>query len=129
MIQYFERVRMDLDPALLKESESIWPTWASWLYDEDQRGLPVDFPDSSPMCRIFPNGKRVCYAFLQMLRPVQRPGFVGQPVSNLEYSNDRLVQYFENVRMEWRSEMPINQRVVLSEIGRIDFDLRLAMTN
>jgi hypothetical protein len=48
----------------------------------------------------------------------------GEPISNVEYVNDHLVQYFEHVRLEWRNEMPANEKVVLTEIGRLSFDLK-----
>jgi len=128
-IQYFERVRMDLDPTQPAGERVSLANLGLWMYDDAQRGLLVDFPDNNAMCRVFANAKKVCYAFLQLYDRYNGAVLFGQPVSNLEYANDHLVQYFENVRMEWRTEMPENQKVVLTEIGRIDFDHRIGDDN
>jgi len=125
MIQYFERVRMDLDPSLPKGERVRLAKLGLWMYDEAQRGLPVNLPDNNAMCRVFANGKSVCYGFLQLYDRYNGPVLFGQPVSNVEYANGRLVQYFENVRMEWRNEMPEGHKVVITEIGRIDYDRRI----
>ena len=124
MIQYFSRVRMDLDPSLPKGQRVRLASLGLWMYDEAQRGLPVNLQENNAMCRVFANGKSVCFAFLQFYDRYNGSVLFGQPVSNVEYANDRLVQYFENVRMEWRHEMPVGQKVVITEIGRIDFDQR-----
>ncbi len=125
MIQYFERVRMDLDPSLPMGKRVRLANLGLWMYDEAQKGLPVDLQDNNAMCRVFTNGKSVCFGFLQFYDRYNGATLFGQPVSNVEYANDRLVQYFENVRMEWRHEMPVGQKVVITEIGRIDFDRRI----
>ncbi len=124
MIQYFTRVRMDLDPSLPEGRRVRLANLGLWMYDEAQRGLPVNLQENNAMCRVFSNGKSVCFAFLQFYERYNGLALFGQPVSDVEYANDRLVQYFENVRMEWRHEMPVGQKVVITEIGRIDFDHR-----
>jgi hypothetical protein len=122
--QYFERVRMDYDPTKPAGQRVSLANLGSWLYDETQRGLPVNLPVNNPLCRYFPvTDKYVCFGFLQFYDHYDGERIFGQPVSNVEYVNNRLVQYFEHVRMEWRNEMPVNQKVVLTEIGRIGFDL------
>jgi hypothetical protein len=125
MIQYFERVRMDLDPTLPEGKRVRLANLGLWMYDEAQRGQPVNYQDNTSLCRIFANGKKVCYAFLQLYDRYGGAEMFGQPVSDVEEANGRPVQYFENVRLEWRNEMPVGQKVVVTEIGRIDFDRRI----
>lgn len=123
-VQYFERVRMEYDPAQPAGQRVGLADLGIWLYDETQRGLPVNFSVSTPMCRHFPvNDKYVCFGFLQFYDRYNGDEIFGEPVSNVEYVNSRLVQYFEHIRLEWRNEMPVNEKVVLTEIGRMGFDL------
>lgn len=125
-IQYFERVRMELDPSMPVGQRIRLARLGKWLYDETQRGMAVDLPVNNSLCRYFPkNDKYVCYGFLQMYDRYDGAKYFGEPISNVEYVNNRLVQYFENVRMEWRNELPLNQKVVLTEIGRIDMERRV----
>jgi hypothetical protein len=124
--QYFERVRMDYDTEKPEGQRITLADLGSWLYDETDRGLPVNLPVNNSLCRHFPEtNKDVCFGFLQLYDRYNGERFFGLPVSNVEFVNNRLVQYFEHVRMEWRNEMPVNQKVVLTQIGRIGFDLGL----
>lgn len=125
-MQYFERARMDYDPTKPAGQRVTLANLGSFIYQENQAGQPVDFSTSSGMCRQFSNGKSVCFAFLQFYDSFNGPKFFGMPISNTEYIDGRLVQYFERARMEWRNEMPTGQKVVLTELGQIDFDHRIA---
>jgi hypothetical protein len=128
--QYFERVRMDYDPSEPQGQRISLAPIGEYVYNGGQGGLPAEFSVNTPMCRLFTStDKYVCYAFLQLYDRLDGPVLFGQPISNAEYVNDRLVQYFQNVRMEWRGEMPEGKRVVLTEIGRIDFDRRVGNAN
>lgn len=125
-IQYFERVRMEYDPAKPSGHRVTLADLGSWLYDETQRGMAVNMPVNNPLCRHFPKTEKyVCFGFLQLYDRYNGEVLFGQPISDVEYVNNRLVQYFEHVRLEWRNEMPVNQKVVITEIGRIDFDRRI----
>jgi hypothetical protein len=77
------------------------------------------------MCRQFENGKTVCYAFLQFYESHLGDMYFGPPISDTEFLDGRLVQYFEHARMEWLPERPAGQRVVMTELGRIDYSIRV----
>jgi hypothetical protein len=125
-VQYFERVRMDYDPTRPVGQRVRLADLGSWMYRGSESGTPVNIPVNSPLCKLFPkNNKYVCFGFLQLYERYHGQELFGEPVSDVELVNDRLVQYFERVRMEWRNEMPVNQKVVLTEIGRINFDNRV----
>ena len=59
--QYFQRARFDL--LMTDKGPSVVLANLGWfLYDD--KGVPVDFAQSGPTCRPFPEtGKNVCYAF------------------------------------------------------------------
>lgn len=123
-VQYFERARMDYDPTKPAGQRVSLANLGTLTYNENQHGTAVDFSTNSNMCRAFqPSGYLVCYAFLQLYDSYKGQIYFGQPIANAEVIDGRLVQYFENVRMEWRSEMPMGQRVVLTELGRINYQL------
>lgn len=124
-IQYFQRVRMDYDPSKTAGQRISLATLGEYAYDEARPGQPLPITTNNAMCLAFPNRKSVCYAFMQLYERYGEAYF-GQPITNAEFAEDgRVVQYFERVRMEWRGELPVNKRVVISELGRFDFDKRI----
>lgn len=125
-VQYFERARMDYDPTKPVGQRVSLANLGEYIYDDTQSGQPADFSTSTNMCRVFSNGKSVCFAFLQFYNAYNGEKYFGMPLTGTEYLDGRLVQYFQRARMEWRSEMPTGQKVVLTELGVIDFDHRVA---
>ena len=122
-IQYFQRARMELDPSQPPNQQVNIAPLGEWLYDITQRGDATNFATNTGACRYFPaNGKNVCYAFLQFYDNHNGKTYFGEPISEVEVLEGRLVQYFEYARMEWRPEMPAGQRVALTDVGRLDFD-------
>lgn len=125
MVQYFERARMDYDETLPPGQRVYLAKLGQTLRDDSNPGAPLNFSTNTNMCREFPNGRLVCYAFLQFYDRYQGEKYFGQPISDTELLDGRLVQYFEYARMEWRLDRPVGERVVLTELGRIDYDLRV----
>lgn len=118
--QYFNKARFDLELENGAPRVSIAPL-GKLLYDDLPQ--PVDLPTNGPLCRSFPSGYSVCYAFLQFYDTYQGEKYFGDPIGPLESRDGRLVQYFENARMEWWPEFATGERVVLTDLGRIYFDL------
>jgi hypothetical protein len=124
-VQYFERVRMDYDATLPAGQRITLASLGQSLRDDTNPGEPLNFSTNTNMCRAFANGRLVCYAFLQFYDRYQGAQYFGQPISDTENLDGRLVQYFEHARMEWRLDRPVGERVVLTELGRIDYDMRI----
>jgi hypothetical protein len=121
-VQFFQRARMEWDTngtagiTLLPLGE--------YLYDSLQHGEKAGFAVNNGACRVFPTtNKPVCYAFLQFYDANQGSVYFGDPISDVEILDNRLVQYFKNARMEWRPENEPGQRVALTDIGRLNFDI------
>jgi len=74
-------------------------------------------------CQIYPTGYPVCLTFLDFYKANGGPTQFGNPISPFESSDGLIVQYFEGARFEWRADRPADQRVVISDLGRIYFDL------
>lgn len=117
-IQYFSRAQLNkvLDHGQFK-IERV--PLGSLIY---QPGTPEDVPSTAP-CRVFSNGRRVCYAFQQFYESNNGEENFGLPISELENETGRLVQYFEYARFEWRPEIISDSHVVLSDIGKIHMDI------
>jgi hypothetical protein len=125
-VQYFQRARMEYDPSLPKGQQVKLAPLGEWFYTVEA-GQPADFPTANGACRTIqdPAGRdrAVCYAFLQFYDRYQADKFLGQPISDAEWLDGRLVQYFQRARMEWRPERPAGQRVTLTDLGKLDFDI------
>jgi hypothetical protein len=125
-IQYFERARMDYDPSKPEGKRVNLANLGEFVYADNHEGQPAGFSTATNMCRQIPeNGPWVCFAFLQFYDANNGAVYFGKPLADAEFVDGRLVQYFERARMEWRTEMPAGQRVVLTELGQIDFDRRI----
>lgn len=128
LVQYFERARMDYDPTLpAGERVSLAPLGKN-LLDESRKAEALDFSTNTNMCRGFSSGHSVCFAFLQFYDSHQGAKFLGEPITSTEMVDGRLVQYFELARIEWHPDRPAGQRVVVTELGRLDYDIRIGPT-
>jgi hypothetical protein len=116
-VQYFQRARFEVstDPA---QPVKLTPLGRE-MYTPG-RQLVINNPFA---CRTFPETSySVCFAFLEFFE--QNGGITrfGYPISPFEFRNNQIVQYFENARFEWRPGLPEDQRIGLTDLGRIYFD-------
>lgn len=124
-IQYFQRARMDYDPNQPAGQRVALAPLGAWLFDERQIQYASGIDQTNGLCRVFSNGIPVCYAFLQFYDSHNGAELFGLPVSVVLEIDGRYIQYFENFRLEFRNEQPAGQRVVVSELGSIDFENRI----
>jgi hypothetical protein len=118
--QYFQRARFDLVESPSGQTVQLAPLG---VYSHETGVPTAPFSTNSPACREFDaTGKSVCYAFLQFYDEHKGAQYFGNPISDAEIRNDRIVQYFERASMEWRPEMPAGQRVVLTDLGILYYD-------
>jgi len=120
-VQYFQRARLELHPEAPAGQQVQLSNLGELLYTP---GAPLaEVRNSGPACRKFDTGHNVCYAFLQFYDAFQGDLYFGNPISDVEMANGRMVQYFENVRLEWRGEVVNGRHVGLSDMGRFHYDL------
>jgi hypothetical protein len=119
-VQYFQKGRLDLVTTDGGEEVRVAPL-GEYLYDT---GAPrAAISTDSPSCDYFAETKHsVCYAFSQFYRGNDGESNLGLPISEVEIRENRMVQYFQNGRLEWRPELPSGQRVLMTDLGRIYFD-------
>jgi len=118
-IQYFQRARFEYHAELPEGSRVTLTDLGKSVY---QPTGTLDVPGSPISCRSFSTGHQVCFDFLKFFDAYGGSAQFGNPISAFEYHEDKLVQYFEKARFEWQPGNPENQRVVISDLGRIYFD-------
>lgn len=123
LIQYFQRARLEYFPELpAGQRVQIAPLGEYVLQRVPNEGEMNIFTPIG--CRSYAEtGFSVCYAFLEFFDKNGGEAIFGKPKSPFVLYSGRIVQYFERARFEWYPEYPDGQRVVLSELGRIYFDL------
>ena len=117
-VQYFQRARFELSPTVFGNSRVQLTLIGKAAY---QPGDQLNINSSG--CQLFSTGYRVCLAFLDFYKVNGGEAQFGNPISPFEYRENLIVQYFEKARFEWRADRPEGQRVVLTDLGRIYFDL------
>lgn len=113
LIQYFEHMRLEL------KDGAVSPTPLGRLLYQSAPDIAVNNPSA---CRLFDTGFTVCYAFLTFFEAHGGERVFGPPISNFQFANGRIVQYFENARLEWRPWLPPGQKVGLANLGLTYFD-------
>jgi hypothetical protein len=115
-VQYFQKARLEI----IDGQVSLSPL-GKWLYNT---GAPkANVKTRGPACQYFAETQHsVCYGFLQFYKAYDGEELLGQPISDVEWRENRYTQYFTNARLEWRTENPEGMKVVVSDLGRIYFD-------
>jgi hypothetical protein len=67
------------------------------------------------------SGYSVCHAFLDFYNLHGGQEVLGSPIADYTIEDGRLVQYFENFRLDWRPENPPDRQVVPAALGKMHF--------
>jgi hypothetical protein len=114
-VQYFEKVRFELDPTLPSGIQVKLSPLGEYLYQE---GRKLGLSTNSPACRSFAETRQsVCYAFLNFFDANGGISQFGYPISGFEEHDGRYVQYFQKARFEWHPENPPGKWVTVSNLG------------
>jgi hypothetical protein len=116
-VQYFQRARFEHsnDPA---QPVKLTPLGREMYSPGRQLVL-----NNALACRTFTeSGHSVCFAFLEFFDQNGGVERFGVPISPFEFRNNQIVQYFENARFEWRPGLAEDQRIGLTDLGRMYFD-------
>lgn len=115
-VQYFERGRIDQ----INNGTGMEMKLANlgWMMIE-QNGKLADVPQTSVTCRFFPKtGKSVCFDFLKFYDAHGGEKYFGSPLTNIILFNGGYAQYFDNVRLEFRANMPAERQIIIADLGR-----------
>jgi hypothetical protein len=117
-VQYFQRARFELQ-ADLPENQRVQLTSVGQVLYQPANQLKLG---NTAGCDLFTSGFSVCFAFLDFYKANGGSTQFGNPISPFEFHENLIVQYFEKARFEWRADRPEDQRVVLTDLGRLYFD-------
>jgi hypothetical protein len=125
LIQYFENARIELAPNSEGDLEPRLTDLGVLLGGWD---LPLEvgkFPiGNNPGCRYYEeSGHRVCHAFLDFYDTHGGPSAFGFPVTELRFENGRMVQYFQDFRLDWYPELEEGGRIRVAPLGEQHFYL------
>jgi hypothetical protein len=114
-VQYFQRARFELSAG---QAVTLTPLGRETYIPRESLDVKSAFA-----CRTYSEtGFSVCFSFLEFFEKYGGVTQFGYPISGFEYHENKLVQYFENTRLEWHPWKPEGQRVVVSDLGRVYFD-------
>jgi hypothetical protein len=118
VVQYFQRARFELRPDL-PENQRVQLTSVGQTLYQPSNQLKLS---NTAGCDLFDTGYSVCFAFLDFYKANGGAKQFGNPISPFEFHENLIVQYFEKARFEWRADRPEDQRVVITDLGRLYFD-------
>jgi hypothetical protein len=125
-VQYFQRARFEYHPSNpAPYVVQLGLVGSQYLTLSEPKVPEGQAPAAkNPNCDFFPEtGHNVCYSFRSFYLEHGGLDIFGYPVTETLYENDRFVQYFQRARMEWHPERPGGERVQLSMLGVLYFDL------
>ncbi|MCP4423597.1 MAG: hypothetical protein GY803_03800 [Chloroflexi bacterium] len=119
-VQYFQTMRLELDGSAV----GIYPL-GEWALAGLVDPIPAPTPENSAS-RLFSETNVVVQdEFLSFYDDFNGEMLLGLPISAQLDEGDLRVQYFENGRLEWRSELPLGQRIQVSYLGQAHFDAEM----
>ena len=117
-VQYFQHARFEMRTDL-PENQRVQLTSVGQALYQSENQLKLG---NTSGCDLFATGYSICFAFLDFYKANGGIAQFGNPISPFEFHENLIVQYFERARFEWRADRPEDQRVVLTDLGRLYFD-------
>jgi hypothetical protein len=124
LIQYTENARLELSPATSGSAGSVRLSALGEAVGGWQPPLEADARPlgASQGCRFYrESGHSVCYAFQEFFLAHGGPSLFGFPISEFTLENGRIVQYFQNLRLDWHPEDASGERVRVGALGGVHF--------
>jgi hypothetical protein len=120
MVQYFQRAIFEYHSENAP-GHRVQLVPIGSLVAEKTRFTPYQsLPANHPACETFSEtGYQVCYDFLIYFNEQDGVNTFGNPITDMVLEEERIVQYFEYARFEWRPEFPTGRRVRLSNLGSL----------
>ena len=113
LVQLFQRARMEVEKSDPDQQVTLGKLAVEMGYSKPPL-TPDQIPAEKPYLHYFPeSGHSSAYVFLDFYNRYGGEPSFGYPISEPMWSDGRLIQYFERVRMEWWPERPPDQRVAL----------------
>jgi hypothetical protein len=125
LIQYFENARLEVAPDIEGELgvrlTDLGVLLGGWDLPLEVERFPIG---NNPGCRYYvDSGHQVCHAFLDFYETQGGEAVFGLPVTELRFENGRMVQYFQEFRLDWYPETQDGKRIRVAPLGTEHFDL------
>ena len=120
MVQYFQRAVFEYHAENAPGHRIQLVPLGSMIAELTQFTPYQPLAPNHPACEtIENNGPQICYAFLTYFRENGGVNIFGNPITDMVLEDERIVQYFEYARFEWRPEFPTGSRVRLTNLGSL----------
>ncbi len=125
LIQYFENARLELAPEssgeLGNRLTGLGVLLGGWDLPLEVERFPIG---NNPGCRYYTeSGHQVCHAFLDFYETHGGQAVFGLPITELRFEDGRMVQYFQDFRLDWYPEAQDGQRIRVAPLGSEHFNL------
>ncbi len=125
LVQYFENARLEYAPNAQGELgvrlTDLGVLLGGWDLPLEVERFPIG---NSPGCRYYAeSGHQVCHAFLDYYESNGGQVVFGLPVTELRFENGRMVQYFQDFRLDWYPEAQDGERIRVAPLGADHFKL------
>ena len=125
LIQYFENARLEYAPNtegdLRIRLTGLGVLLGGWDLPLEVERFPIG---NNPGCRYYAeSGHQVCHAFLDYYESHGGESVFGLPVTELRFENSRMVQYFQDFRLDWYPEVQDGERIGVAPLGTEHFRL------
>ena len=124
LIQYTQNARLELVPELYGPGSTARLRSLGEELGYGQASDPGRL-GADPGCRYYAqSGHSVCHGFLEFYEGHGGPALFGYPITEFTLEGERIVQYFQGFRLDWRPDEPGGGRVRVGPLGRLHFDSR-----
>ena len=125
LVQYFENARLEYAPDSDGELGIRLTDLGVLLGGWDLPLVVERFPiGNNPGCRYYAeSGHQVCHAFLDYFEAQGGEAVFGLPITELRFENGRMVQYFQDFRLDWYPEAQDGERIRVAPLGSEHFEL------
>ena len=125
LLQYFENARLEVAPDTQGELgvrlTDLGVLLGGWDLPLEVERFPIG---NSPGCRYYAeSGHQVCHAFLDYYESHGGQVVFGLPVTELRFEDGRMVQYFQDFRLDWYPEAQDGERIRVAPLGAKHFNL------
>ena len=125
LLQYFENARLEVAPDTQGELgvrlTELGVLLGGWDLPLEVERFPIG---NNPGCRYYAeSGHQVCHAFLDYYESHGGEAVFGLPITELRFENGRMVQYYQDFRLDWYPEAQDGERIRVAPLGADHFAL------
>lgn len=123
-VQYFENARFESNPS--ESGAQVHLADLGTLLYEADLSQPPGFLLEKPGCQSFATSQGefwICHAFLDAFKKYGGKEVLGEPISNPQYYQGYLTQFFQNIKLVYHPELPPREHIQADSLGRAYFAL------